>query len=136
MTGKKIRFFIISTAVIAISLLYFFVDARVPGFFPKCPFHSLTGLFCPGCGSQRALSSLLHFDISSALRYNMLMVAAVPLILYSAGVTTLNTFRQKQIAQRVFHSVPFIWMVAVIVVLFWVLRNFQVYPLDLLAPPS
>ena len=42
--------------------------------FPKCLFFSLTGLQCPGCGSQRALHSLLHLDLVAALRYNAYMV--------------------------------------------------------------
>lgn len=131
---KKIQFLIRCAAVVAISLLYFFIDARETQLFPKCPFHSLTGLFCPGCGSQRAISALLHFDLISAMRFNVLLVASLPMIGYSVYASVMNTFTTKVVQQRLFHSVTFIWILAVVVMLFWVLRNVPVYPFQLLAP--
>lgn len=131
---KKIQFLIRCAAVVAISLLYFFIDARETQLFPKCPFHSLTGLFCPGCGSQRAISALLHFDLISAMRFNVLLVASLPMIGYSVYASAMNTFTTKVVQQRLFHSVTFIWILAVVVMLFWVLRNLPIYPFDLLAP--
>ncbi|MBQ3635359.1 MAG: DUF2752 domain-containing protein [Bacteroidales bacterium] len=49
--------------------------------FPKCPFKVLTGLDCPGCGSQRAIHSLLHGDIVGAWRMNAFMIVSIPYIL-------------------------------------------------------
>ncbi len=131
---KKKGFLIRCAAVVAISLLYFFLDARETQFFPKCPFHSITGLYCPGCGSQRAISALLHFDLSSALRFNALLVASLPMILYSVYASFMNTFTKVKVQQRLFHSVAFIWTIAGVVLLFWVLRNLPVYPFSMLAP--
>jgi hypothetical protein len=37
---------------------------------PPCPWHTWTGWPCPGCGTTRALSSLLHADVLSALAFN------------------------------------------------------------------
>ena len=135
-TDKKIRFFLICTAVIAISLLYFFIDARATRIFPKCPFHTLTGLFCPGCGSQRAVSALLHLDILSAMRNNVLLVAALPMMFYSAYASIVNTFGTKKVQQKLFYSVWFIRIVGIVVVAFWILRNLSVHPFHLLAPHS
>ena len=42
-----------------------------------CIFHSVTGLYCPGCGGTRALRLLLHGDILQSLYYH-------PLVLYGA----------------------------------------------------
>jgi hypothetical protein len=131
---KKRRFLIICTAVIAISLLYFFIDARATKIFPKCPFYSLTGLFCPGCGSQRAVSALLHLDILSAMRYNVLLVAALPMMFYSAYASIVNTFGTKKVEQRLFYSVWFIRVIAIVVVAFWILRNLSIHPFHLLSP--
>lgn len=131
---KKTIFLFRCAAVVAISLLYFFIDARQTQLFPKCPFYSLTGLFCPGCGSQRAISALLHFDLASAMRFNVLLIASLPMIGYSIYASAMNTFTTKVVQQRLFHSVTFIWILAVVVMLFWVLRNVPVYPFDLLAP--
>lgn len=133
---KKIRFFMICTAVIVLSLLYFFIDARANNLFPKCPFYILTGLFCPGCGSQRAISALLHLDISSAIRYNVLLVAALPVLAFSGYASVVNTFGKRQVNQKLFHSVTFIWIIIVLVIAFWILRNVSVHPFHLLAPHS
>ena len=52
--------------------------------FPKCPFYVLTGLKCPGCGTQRAIHCLLLSVISSQIQekhpalYNRLNKPCVP----------------------------------------------------------
>ena len=42
-----------------LTVVYFF-DPRNPGPYPICPFFGLTGCYCPGCGTLRALHQLLH----------------------------------------------------------------------------
>jgi hypothetical protein len=44
------------------------------GVFLPCPFRTLTGLWCPGCGLTRATHQLFHGDIHQALRYNLFVV--------------------------------------------------------------
>src|ERR1700743_557405 len=94
-----IQIIIVSIAVILISLLYFFYPATNHSFHPQCPFHYLTGLYCPGCGSQRAISSLLKGNIQTALEENVLMVLSLPLIAYSAFIFTWNTFSKNKKTQ-------------------------------------
>ncbi len=38
--------------------------------FWGCPFHSMTGLDCPGCGMTRALASLARCDFEGAAMYH------------------------------------------------------------------
>lgn len=120
---------IISIAAVGLLLLYFLADARKGG-FPACPFWSLTKLYCPGCGSQRGLSALLHGDLTDALRYNLLLVAAIPILAFN-GYTHLKKDKQRP---------PFLYQswfaktVLLVVLLFWVLRNIPVYPFTFLAP--
>lgn len=47
---------------------------------PACPVYSLTGFYCPGCGSTRCLHALVHFDLVAALAMNPLLVVALPLV--------------------------------------------------------
>lgn len=48
-----------------------------------CPFFTLTGLPCPGCGGTRAMFSLAHGDIIQAFTYNAFAIFLV------AGMTSL-----------------------------------------------
>jgi hypothetical protein len=51
------------------------------GLFPKCPFRQVTGLQCPGCGSQRALHHLLNIEIKQAFALNPLLILSIPYII-------------------------------------------------------
>ena len=39
---------------------------------PQCPIHAVTGLLCPGCGTQRAAKAVLSGDWASAWNLNQL----------------------------------------------------------------
>lgn len=45
---------------------------------PLCPLHSLTGWWCPFCGSLRAVNELARGHLGVALHDNVLLVTAVP----------------------------------------------------------
>jgi Protein of unknown function (DUF2752) len=47
---------------------------------PLCPFHSLTGMQCPLCGSLRAVDNLVRGHPFTALHDNLLLVAALPVL--------------------------------------------------------
>ncbi|AUY52182.1 DUF2752 domain-containing protein [Streptomyces sp. CB01881] len=46
------------------------VDPNAPGHYPTCPFLTLTGWWCPGCGGLRCVHALTHGDLSGALHDN------------------------------------------------------------------
>jgi hypothetical protein len=52
-------------------------DPSNGGVFLPCPFRSLTGLWCPGCGLTRATHHLVRGDITQALRYNVFVVVVL-----------------------------------------------------------
>jgi hypothetical protein len=131
---KRIKVFVLSTTVLALALLYFFIDARIPGFFPRCPFNTFTRLFCPGCGSQRAISALVHGQFLQAVGFNVLMVASLPLIFYAAIAEVLSAFTNFHLKQQVFYSPLFAKVLLVLVLAFGISRNIPLYPFTLLAP--
>jgi Protein of unknown function (DUF2752) len=45
---------------------------------PLCPFHAVTGLWCPLCGGLRAADSLAHVHVTAALHDNLLFLLALP----------------------------------------------------------
>ena len=115
-----------------LALLYF-VDPRNPGVFPVCPFLALTGCYCPGCGTLRALHVLLHGDVAAALGYNVLTVLSLPFIAYSLGTGAMRAFGLKT-PQPVFIHPKWIWALLAGVGAFWLLRNVPIAPLTMLAP--
>ncbi|MCM1369253.1 MAG: DUF2752 domain-containing protein [Candidatus Amulumruptor caecigallinarius] len=111
------------SAVAAIIVLYYIFDPSGE-YAPKCMFRTLTGLDCPGCGSQRMLHALLHGDFKAAWRLNpfiMLMgIYAVPAI-YAACT--------RRRAPRLYNAMNSLWAIAIIgiAMLAWFLiRNFVV----------
>ncbi len=69
--------------VAAGSIVVYAADPETAAWLPKCPFHALTGLDCPTCGSTRALHHILHGEVARGLSYNPL---APVLWLLAAGV--------------------------------------------------
>ncbi|WP_245672967.1 DUF2752 domain-containing protein [Aldersonia kunmingensis] len=53
-------------------------DPHVSGSYGFCPFHELTGWWCPACGGLRATNALAQGDVLASLSSN---VFVVPLIL-------------------------------------------------------
>jgi len=55
-------------------------DPYLSGAYLGCPFYLLTGMYCPICGSTRALYDLAHLNLSAAWGMNPLFVLVVPLL--------------------------------------------------------
>lgn len=103
------------------------------GLFPPCPFVWLTGFYCPGCGSLRALHQLLHGNFGAAFAFNPFAVLAFPFLAYG-GVSRVVFLLRGQYLPRVFLSGRLIRTLCFAVVLFAILRNLPIYPFHLLAP--
>lgn len=97
-------------------------DPATHGFFPRCQFRLLTGWDCPGCGATRAGYQLLHGHWQQAWQLNPLFVIALP-----AGLLWgLYQLRQKWTGRNPIPftlSPPWVWTLAVAVIIFTVLRN-------------
>lgn len=116
----------------AIILLRVF-DPATSGVFPPCPLRYLTGLYCPGCGSLRAMHALLHGELGRAWAMNPLMIVTLPFITYGLVSEALRELRGNGLPEVM---LPASWIRAfcVVVVLYAVARNLPLYPFDLLAP--
>lgn len=131
---NRFRIVAVSSIMLVLLPIYFVVDPMKYALFPECPFYALTGLYCPGCGTQRAIHAILHGQVFEALGYNLLACMALPFILYSAAIMLLNTFYKKKITQNLFYKTWFIHTILLFVVLFWILRNLPLPGFQKLAP--
>jgi hypothetical protein len=118
--------------IAAVYVLYTFNPAK-SAFYAPCPFHALTGLYCPGCGSLRALHHLLHGDLAVAFGLNPLTVLSLPFLGYSF-LSHVTVVIRGQSLPTVFVPALFIWMYLGVVLVFWVIRNISWYPFPLFAP--
>lgn len=55
-------------------------DPSEGGVFLPCPFRTLTGWWCPGCGLTRATHHLLRGDLTQAFRYHLFVVVILALL--------------------------------------------------------
>jgi uncharacterized membrane protein YhaH (DUF805 family) len=120
-------------AAAAGGVLLYWATPTEDSLYPRCPFHTLTGLHCPGCGTTRCLHALLHGDPAQALAYNPLAVLALPFLLAWLGRLGLAALVNRRLRGR---PLPALWirLIFVAIVVFWVLRNLPWFPFDLLAP--
>jgi len=100
--------------------VYYRYDPESSILFPKCPVRLLLGIPCPGCGSQRAIHSLLNLNFAKALEYNAFLTLVLPLI---AIMATASLFREKcpsfyKITHHKYVAISF----AILILLWWLLR--------------
>lgn len=91
-------------------------------FYPRCMFHVLSGLDCPGCGITRALHELLHGRVEEAFRFNPMLFVLVFVALF-AMPSLLRGETPKFVMTRWFG-----WSSLVVVSAFWIVRNTPMYP--------
>ncbi|MBN1863775.1 MAG: DUF2752 domain-containing protein [Victivallales bacterium] len=116
-------------------LIYLFPlrDQRIRSFFPPCPFHYMTGFYCPGCGSSRAICCLARFDIAGAWSYNKLLVLFIPYLVWSYLEYASESlgFYFPRLRMKSVHINILLW----VILIYWVVRNIPFAPFDVLAPP-
>ena len=111
-----------AAAVLGVLALVYRFPPTEYSFYPRCPIYLTTHWLCPGCGSTRALHSLLHFDIQAALHYNALFTLLFPFACLWLGFICYRTMRYDQFPKLAFpRSVAACLIVTVL--LFTVARN-------------
>ncbi len=119
--------------LLGVAFLYFFIDPGEVDFLPKCLLFETTGIYCPGCGSQRATHQLLNLNFLGVLQQNVLYVVALLILGYHLFITALNLYIKQPVYNYLYHpKTPL--LILIFIVLFWILRNIPYYPFNLLAP--
>jgi hypothetical protein len=124
---------LVSGGICAALLLLFVFNPASSIFCAPCPFHRLTGLYCPGCGSLRAVHQLLHGNLAVAFGLNPLLVASLPFFGFWIIFYGMPALRNQPLRSAVIPAF-YIRFILLIILLFWILRNITIYPFALLAP--
>ena len=105
------------------AVVYYNFDPELNKLFTPCLFKAITGYKCPGCGTQRAIYHLLHFDVVNAFFKNPMLVLVLPYLVLGLmfeytklGVRSPRV--RKVLLGRVVVCISFI-----LVITYWVTRN-------------
>jgi hypothetical protein len=121
---QKTKWIFASLILLGLMLIYALYDPADSPIFPKCPFRSLTGYKCPGCGSQRAIHDLLHLDIAAAFRENFMLMLAIPYMITGAVFDLIKKPGPRLISWRkILFGTKAIFIVLFLIIAFWILRN-------------
>lgn len=114
---------LLAAALAGATLVLGFVDPAEARWLPVCVFHELTGLYCPGCGTTRALHQLALGNFAAAWRSNALVASLLPLLALAALCGTDLSQRPARIHATL-----------AVAIVFGLARNLPTWPFTLLAP--
>ena len=132
MRARVIALLVAGLVAVGVTVLATY-DPGASRLYPPCPMHALTGLFCPGCGSLRALHALLHGELAAAVRQNALMMVFLPFI----GAALLRRGARAFVPAVTRPTAHAGWADKALLaaILVWgILRNLPFRPFELLAP--
>mgnify|MGYP000944422755 FL=1 len=114
-----------------------YVAIEEPGagsWFPSCPFYTLTGHWCPGCGLTRAFHAAFHGRFLQAFGYNACWPVIAALVI-GAWLAWLMPRLGRRTPRWPAAAPTWSWVAfGVLVVAFTVARNLPISPLSSLAP--
>lgn len=118
---KPILYILLTAACVGLVLTYSRFSPEDSTWFPKCIFLQLTGLKCPGCGSQRVVHSLLNLNIHNAFEANAFLVLSLPYIAALLASIPLKSRFPK--FYNALNSVLVIITICILVIIWWITRN-------------
>ena len=123
---------IVGLITVTTAVLFLFNPA-VSSFYPSCPLNEYTGIYCPGCGTQRAAHEILNGNIAQAFGLNALFTLSIPVAIYYTFIEFFNRLAKTDIKNIQLNTRNLI-VFLLIALVFMILRNLNFYPFTLLAP--
>lgn len=122
-------------ACLLLALLFFRV-ADISFLQPMyaCVLHTLTGLYCPGCGGTRAILFLLHGDLLRSFLYH-------PLVPYAAAVygwfmisQSIQRLSRNRLRIGMHYRDIYLWIALILLIANFVIKNLLlIWHIDLLS---
>ena len=101
---------------------------------PPCLFRQATGLYCPGCGSTRALWRLFCGDLRGSLRFHPLVAPLLPFVVVLVVRFFYDSFNGSSPYRRSTHYFGALCLVLFLTL--FILRNVPCATFDFLRPPT
>lgn len=124
--------------ILAAVLLYFYFNdpSDKENVYINCTFKNVTGWDCAGCGGQRSLHHLLHFDFREAFRYNAFLVLLAPYLAVLIFYTIRDFIYGTGYPENFWFSGKMALIFIGLIFLYTIIRNLPYFPFTLLAPPD
>lgn len=120
--GKILKVTAPFTAILFVCLLLWLITGQAP----PCIFHSITGFYCPGCGSGRMFLSIFRLDLYQAFRYNPAVFAMLPVFSVIFIIHMIAYLRNKKMVISKLEKAILIFL-TVILILFGIARNLPIF---------
>lgn len=113
----------LAIVLLAATAVVYAIDPTQHRLTLPCPYLTLTGWACPGCGLTRSLHFLLHGDVARAFSYNPWAFVSGPAL---AAFVALPVVTAEPRASR--WRTVLAWGMLVVTLAFWIWRNTTGYP--------
>lgn len=90
---------------------------------PPCLFHSLTGLYCPGCGGTRACRLLLSGHILQSFVYHPGVFLAAVLYAWFMASHTIELLSKGRLKIGLPYSDKYLYLEAAVIILQCLMKN-------------
>jgi hypothetical protein len=126
---------LIALPLLAVGVVLFQFNPSQYSFYPRCVLYTTTGIYCPGCGSTRAMYQLAHGHVLIALHDNVLLILSLPFVAFYYFQSL-----RRWVAGEPQPPLPLnanrLKLLVAVVIIFTILRNIPCAPFTWLAPPG
>ncbi len=121
--AEACKFLAVLMLPIAAALFLRLAPEGAKRFYPRCFLNVATGLYCPGCGTLRALTALGELDFRTAFLYNPFLFLIVgPLAAYMCAIFLKRAITGRW-APSILSSYKAALPTAIVVIVIFVIRN-------------
>lgn len=138
-TRTHLRLVLVAVVVIGLGFGAFSLATIPPtgeSWYPKCTFHSGTGLHCPGCGVTRAAHAMLNGDFGAAFRYHLFAPVLLPFFTFIILRAVVFWAAHRPVTDWSPIRAVWLWVIVAAFLIYAVARNIPREPFSDLAPPE
>jgi len=117
------KFLAVSALPFIAALFLKFAPEWARRFYPRCFLNAATGLYCPGCGTLRALTALGDLNFRAAFLYNPFLFLIIgPLAVYMCVIFLTRAVTGRWVPS-ILSSYKAALPATIIVIIIFVIRN-------------